>query len=132
MASEIFQRDDLSIYVLAGVPRSFKATLAGVVKESTDGVGDLKMVNGEMADWFLAKLRENGRRRYERTPASAALWRAYRALCAARYHLHDEKIEEEVREIRSRIEELWTAVSPLHPEDDSLEGAGSLEGSLAG
>ena len=131
MASEIFQRDDLSVYVLAGVPKSFKATLAEVVREATDDSGDLKMVNGEMADWFLAKLRENGRRRHERTPASAALWRAYRALCAARYHLKDEAVEEEVREIRTRIEELWTLASPLHPEDEPVEAADSLESSVA-
>jgi hypothetical protein len=115
MASEFYQREDLSIYVVAGVPRSFKSTLAGIVKEAAGESGDLKLVDGEMTEWLLAKLRENGRRSHERTPASAALWRAFRALSAARYHLHDEAMEEEVREIRERIEELWNRASPLRP-----------------
>ena len=123
MASEIFLRDDLSIYVLAGVPKSFKSTLETMVKESTDGSGEVKVVNREMTDWVLAKLRGSGRRSFERNPASAALWRAYRALCAARYHLHNEALEEQVRELRTQIEELWNFVSPLNRTDDSSDVA---------
>lgn len=113
MASEIFQRDDLSIYVIAGVPRSFKSTLSEVVADASDQSGQVSLVKDELADWFLAKLREDSRRNHERTSASAALWRAYRALSAARYHLRHGTHEDQIRELRSEIEELWTLVSPL-------------------
>jgi hypothetical protein len=118
MASEIFERDDLSIYVVAGVPRTFKNTLADAVKKAAKESGDVKLVNGEMTEWFLSKLREDGRRSYERTPASAALWRAYRALSAACYHIQDEELEEQVRELRSEVEKLWSETSPLVEEDE--------------
>ena len=120
MASEFYQRDDLSIYVVAGVPRNFKTTIASLVKDATKDSGEVKQVNEEMTDWFLAKLRENGRRSHERTPASAALWRAYRALSAARYHLQDKSLEDEVRDLRNEIEDLWNRVSPLSPLDEDL------------
>ncbi len=120
MASEFYQRDDLSIYVVAGVPRNFKSTIANLVKDATKDSGDVKQVNEEMTEWFLAKLRENGRRSHERTPASAALWRAYRALSAARYHLQDKSLEDEVRGLRNEIEDLWNRVSPLSPVDEEL------------
>jgi ribosome-binding ATPase YchF (GTP1/OBG family) len=119
MVSEIFRRDDLSVYVVAGVPRSFKDTLTEAVEEATDGSGDVKLVNRELAEWFLAKVRETARESHERTQASAALWRAFRALSAARYHLRYEELEKEVREVRSEIEELWTLVSPLRRSDES-------------
>jgi ribosome-binding ATPase YchF (GTP1/OBG family) len=113
MASEIFQRDDLSVFVVAGVPRSFKDTLTEAVEEATSGSGDVRLVNRELAEWFLAKVRETARKSHERTRASAALWRAFRALSAARYYLRYEKLEKEVREVRNEIEELWTLVSSL-------------------
>jgi len=125
MASEIFERDDLSIYVVAGVPRSFKNTLTKAVEQSAKESGDVKLVNGEMTEWFLSKLREDGRRSYERTPTSAALWRAYRALSAACYHTQDKELEEKVRRIRAEIEELWTQVSPLMEEEETAEAATS-------
>lgn len=125
MASEIFERDDLSIYVVAGVPRSFKNTLSKAVDKAAKESGDVKLVNNEMTEWFLSKLREDGRRSYERTPTSAALWRAYRALSAACYHTQDEALEQEVRRIRSEIEELWTQVSPLMEEEEEEETAGA-------
>jgi septation ring formation regulator EzrA len=56
-----------------------------------------------------------------RRPASSALWRAYRALSAARYHLQDQPLEGKIRELRDQIEEIWRDVEPLHeePEEES-------------
>ena len=123
MASAIYLRDDLSVYVVAGVPRSFQKEVAKLVKKATKESGDVKLVNGEMAEWVLAKLKEDSRRSHERTPASAALWRAFRALSAARYHIQDEALEEQVRRIRDEIEKLWASLSPLHKDDGSPEAA---------
>jgi hypothetical protein len=123
MASGIFLRDDLSVYIVAGVPRSFQKEIAKLVNKAAKESGDVKLVNGEMTEWVLAKLKEDDRRSHERTPASAALWRAYRALSAARYHIQDKALEQEVRRIRDEIEELWTSVSPLHKEEEEPQGA---------
>ncbi len=122
MASEMLQRDDLSVYVVAGVPKSFKKKLQQFVdSESKSAPGETMLLDEDMTEWVVARLRGEKRRNHERTPASAALWRAFRALSAARYHLQDQPMEDEVRDLRNRIEVLWRDVSPLHrivPNDD--------------
>lgn len=121
MASEMLQRDDLSVYVVAGVPKSFKKKLQKFVDGESKSSGDTMLLDDEMTEWVVARLRGEKRRSHERTPASSALWRAYRALSAARYHLQESEIEEEVRDLRNRVEALWQSVSPLHPEDEEDE-----------
>lgn len=128
MASEMLERDDLSIYVVAGVPKSFKKKLQKFVDSEAKSNGDVMLLDEEMTEWVLARVKGEKRRSHEQTPASAALWRAYRALSAARYHLQDQPIEVKVRDIRSHIEELWRETSPLHAkkeeEIEELEEAG--------
>lgn len=125
MPSDIFQRNDISIYLVAGVPRSFKKDLAAFVEESAKGPTEVKLVKDEMAEWMLAKLEGDDRRSHEKTRASAALWRAFRSLSAARYHLHrqDEEFAEQVRQLRNEIEELWVSVSPLHKDNETTPDA---------
>ena len=129
MASEMLERDDLSIYVVAGVPKSFKKKLQKFVDSEAKSNGDVMLLDEEMTEWVLARVKGEKRRSHEQTPASAALWRAYRALSAARYHLQDQPIEITVRNVRDHIEELWRDTSPLHAETEEeeieeLEGAG--------
>lgn len=129
MASEMLERDDLSIYVVAGVPKSFKKKLQKFVDSEAKSNGDVMLLDEEMTEWVLARVKGEKRRSHEQTPASAALWRAYRALSAARYHLQDQPIEIKVRNVRDHIEELWRDTSPLHAETEEeeieeLEGAG--------
>ncbi len=121
MASEMLQREDLSVYVVAGVPKSFKKKLQKFVVSESKSEGDVMLLDEEMTDWVLARVRGEKRRSHEQTPASSALWRAYRALSAARYHLQDQPIEEEIRSLRDRIEELWRDTSPLHRVDEEEE-----------
>lgn len=121
MASEMLQRDDLSVYVVAGVPKSFKKKLQKFVGSESKSDGDVMLLDEEMTDWVLARVRGEKRRSHEQTPASSALWRAYRALSAARYHLQDQPMEEEIRELRDRIEELWRNTSPLFREEEEEE-----------
>lgn len=116
MASEMLQRDDLSVYVVAGVPKSFKKRLQKFVESESKSEGDVMLLDEEMTEWVLARVRGEKRRSHEQTPASSALWRAYRALSAARYHLQDQPIEARIRGIREEIEELWRETSPLHEE----------------
>lgn len=122
MASEMLQRSDLSVYVVAGVPKSFKKKLGKFVDDESKTEGDVMLLDDEMTEWVLARLRGEKRRTHEQTPASSALWRAYRALSAARYHLQDQPIEEKIRNLRDEIEELWMDTSPLHEEEEEEEG----------
>jgi len=125
MAPEILQRDDLSIYIVAGVPKSFKKRLQKFVEMESKSDGDVMLTDEEMTDWILARVRGEKRRSHEQTPGSSALWRAFRALSAARYHLQDEPIEGRIREIRDQIEELWREVSPVQvPVEEELEEVG--------
>lgn len=121
MASEMLQRDDLSVYVVAGVPKSFKKRLQKFVEAESKSEGDVMLLDEEMTEWVLARVRGEKRRSHEQTPASSALWRAYRALSAARYHLQDQPIEANIRNIREQIEELWRETSPLHEEVEEEE-----------
>jgi len=118
MASEMLQRDDLSVYVVAGVPKSFKKKLQKFVETESKTTGDVMLLDEEMTEWVLARLRGEKRRTHERTPASSALWRAYRALSAARYHLQDQPLEKKIRALRDEIEELWRNTSPLHEKEE--------------
>ena len=50
--------------------------------------------------------------------ASSALWRAYRALSAARYHLQGHPLEDSVRQVRGSVEELWQETTPEREEEE--------------
>lgn len=123
MASEMLQRDDLSVYVIAGVPKSFKKKLQKFVEDESKTEGDVMLLDEEMTEWTVARLRGDKRRSHEQTPASSALWRAYRALSAARYHLQDQPLEGRIRQLRGEVETLWRDTSPLHeiPEEEEAE-----------
>jgi molybdopterin-biosynthesis enzyme MoeA-like protein len=122
MASEMLQREDVSVYVVAGVPKSFKKKLQKFVDAESKSSGDTMLLDDDMTEWVVARLRGEKRRRHEQTPASSALWRAFRALSAARYHLQDPDAQAEVRDLRNRIEELWRDVSPLHDLGEDEDG----------
>ncbi len=111
MANEMLQRSDLAVYVIGGLPKSFGRKLKKIVQEES-AEGEVMQLDPEMSEWVIARLRGEKRRPHERTPASAALWRAYSALSAARYHLQDQPEEEQVRELRRVVEDLWRELSP--------------------
>lgn len=121
MASEMLQRDDLSVYVIAGVPKSFKKKLQKFVEDESKTEGDVMLLDEEMTEWTVARLRGDKRRSHEQTPASSALWRAYRALSAARYHLQDQPLESRIRKLRGEVETLWRDTSPLHEIEEEEE-----------
>jgi hypothetical protein len=81
------------------------------------------------ADWVISRLADEKRPRSNRTPASKALWSAFSALSAARYHLQHSEEEERVRELRQKVEELWRETSPMFPEEGAAEeGAADDQG----
>lgn len=119
MASEMLQRPDLTAYIVAGLPKNFLSKLKKAAQQQA-AEAEVMQLDEEMTDWLVAQMRGEKRRPHERTPASAALWRAYRALSAARYHLQDRPEEEQVRELRRLVEELWRELSPQFPEDEEM------------
>lgn len=127
MSAEMLQRDDLSVYVIAGVPKSFKKKLQKFVEQESKAEGDVMLLDEEITEWILARVRGDKRRSHERTPGSAALWRAYRALSAARYHLQDQPVAERVRELRGLVEEVWQEVSPVFEEEGEAAAEEELE-----
>ena len=123
MSSEMLLRGDLTAYIVAGLPKSFLSKIRKLA-ESEKGGAEVIQLDEEMTEWLVAQLAGEKRRPHERTPASAALWRAYRALSAARYHLQDRPEEEQVRELRRLVEDLWRDLSPQFPaEAEEAEGA---------
>lgn len=121
--AEIFERDDVSLYAVAGVPRSFKKKLQTLVDEEAKKDGDVLLVDDELSEWMLARLQDKKLPRGKRNPASRALWHAYSALSAARYYLEDESEEEEqVRDLRAKVEALWRDVSPMFGVQEDEEG----------
>jgi uncharacterized protein YjiS (DUF1127 family) len=120
MASEMLQRSDLTAYVVAGLPKNFLGKLKKLAADQS-GDAEVMQLDEEMTDWLVSHMRGEKRRPHERTPASAALWRAYRALSAARYHLQDRPQEEQVRELRRLVEDLWRDLSPQFPAEAAEE-----------
>ena len=119
MGADIVERDDISVYLVAGVPKSFKRKLQKYVESEAKENGDVYMLDDELGEWVIARIRNEKRGGRDRTPATAALWRAFSALSAARYHLqHSPAEEERVRELRNQVEEIWRELSPMFEEDE--------------
>jgi hypothetical protein len=131
MAIEMLQRPDLTGYIVAGLPKSFVTKLKKIVASERENA-EVIQLDEEMTEWLVAQLRGEKRRSHEKTPASAALWRAYRALSAARYHLQDRPEEEQVRELRRLVEDLWRELSPQFGEEEPAEGGADGADEAAG
>jgi len=114
MARDWLERDDLSVFVVAGAPRGFNRKIQELLEEEVGEEAQSLQVKKDLREWVLARVRGEYRRESWRSPASKALWRAFRALAAARYHLRgDETREGELRELRDRVEVQWMEVSPM-------------------
>jgi len=114
MAQEWLERDDLSVYVVAGAPKGFGRSLrAHLVQEVGEDTEALR-VKDELSELVLAQVKGEYRREAKKSPASKALWQAFRALAAARYHLRgDEEREATLRDLRDQVEACWMEASPL-------------------
>lgn len=128
MASSMLERDDISVYVIAGVPKSFKKRLSKFVEGESRAEGEIMLLDHEITEWLVARLRGEKTRSHEETATSAALWRAFRALSAARYHVQeDAELEARIRSLRSSVEELWALTRPGSPDAIDDDG-GDAEG----
>ena|SRR5690554_1029269 len=123
MGVDLVERDDISVYLIAGVPKSFKRKLQKFVDQEAKSDGDVYMLDEQLADWVIARVRNEKRGGRDRTPATAALWRAFSALSAARYHLqHSPDEEERVRRLRNEVEEIWRELSPMFADEEQAPG----------
>ena len=128
MASAMLERDDLSVYVVAGVPKSFKKRLSKFVDTESRAEGEIMLLDDEITEWLVARLRGEKARSHEETPASSALWRAFRALSAARYHVQeDDALEARIRSLRGEVEELWSLTRPRTAANEAEEAEGGEE-----
>lgn len=114
MAREWLERDDLSVFVVAGAPKGFNRRLKKFLAEELGDDAESLRVKDDLAEWVLARVQGEYRRDSQRSPASTALWRAFRALAAARYHLRgDEEREAQLRRLRDEVESYWIETSPM-------------------
>jgi hypothetical protein len=133
MGIDVVERDDISVYLVAGVPKSFKRKLQKFVEQEAKEAGDIYMLDEELSDWVMAKVRNEKRGGRDRTPATAALWRAFSALSAARYHLqHSPEDEGRVRALRNQVEEIWRDLSPMFESEDQATDETADDGETDG
>jgi hypothetical protein len=117
------------VYVIAGVPKIFKKRLSKFVEGESRAEGEIMLLDHEITEWLVARLRGEKARSHEETATSAALWRAFRALSAARYHVQeDPELEGRIRALRSSVEELWALTRPGSPEDVVADGEETEDG----
>ncbi len=119
MAHEWLEKDDLSVYVISDVPRSFHKELKNILHKQQGDDVEVMRLDDDLSNWVLARVRGAKRQSSNRSPASEALWRAFRALSAARYHLRgDAKMDTRIRKLRDKVEALWYKTSPMHANGD--------------
>lgn len=113
MVHEWLEREDLSVFVVSGVPKNFNRRLQSFIeKEHGESAHSLR-VKEDLAPWVLAQVRGSYRPSSSSNLASRALWRAYRALAAARFHLREDKDRDKaLKQLRDEVETHWAAVSP--------------------
>lgn len=117
MAREWLEREDLAVFVVAGVPKSWGKELRNFLQKKHGDDAEAMRLDDDLSEWVLTRVRGEGRASSKRSPASKALWRAFRALSAARYHLRGSKrTDKKIRRLREEVESLWFEHSPLHAE----------------
>ena len=115
MSQEWLERDDLAVFVVAGAPKGFNRKLKAFLRKELGEESESLRLKDDLADWILARVKGSYRRDTKTSPASQALWRAFRALAAAKYHLRGyEDREATIRRLRDEVEECWLETSPIH------------------
>jgi hypothetical protein len=117
VSKEWLEKDDLSVFVVSGVPNGFERDLKKRLQEDYGEDASLLRLKDTLEEWVVSRVRGEHRQERTRTPATKALWRAFRALAAALHHLrHEPDKETEIRAIRNRVEELWHDAQPAAPD----------------
>src|SRR5690606_6302038 len=104
MAHDWLERDDLSVFVVAGVPKGFNRKLQETITEEHGEKAVSMRVNDELSAWVRRQVRGEYRRSSRRSTASKARWRAFGARAAARWRRRGgPEFSEEVRALRDQV-----------------------------
>ena len=97
-----------NVYIVPKVPKRFGEELGKLLSKEVGEEIEPFRLDPDLSEWVVA--RASGKRSIKgaRNPGVKALWRAFRALAAARYHFRTEpELAKELLEMRDRIEGLW-------------------------
>ena len=101
-------KDRATVFVIPKVKKNFADALAALVEEETGQKVDPIRLDDDLTEWAVTRVVGKARAKGQKKPSTKALWRAFRALAAARYHFREKpERQREVLELRDRIEALW-------------------------
>jgi hypothetical protein len=113
MSEEWLEDGDVSVFVVPKVKKKFDESLARLLKKEVGEPVEPLRLDDDLTTWVADRAAGKNRSKGQRSPAAKALWRAFRALAAARYHLReDPAAEKELRALRDRVESLWMEKTP--------------------
>lgn len=110
MSQEWLDRGRANVYVIPKVEKGFGHDLGELLSRKLGREIEPLRLDADLTDWVVARAAGKKRSKSDRSPGTKALWRAFRALAAARYHVREEApLADELLKIRNRIEEMWMA-----------------------
>ena len=113
MSEEWLEDGEVNVFVVPKVKKKFDGSLARILKKEVGEPVEPLRRDDDFTTWVADRAAGKIRSKGQRSPAAKALWRAFRALAAARYHLReDPDAEKELRALRDRVESLWMDKTP--------------------
>jgi hypothetical protein len=113
MAGEWLEDGEVTVFVVPKVKKKFDEGLAKLLKKELGETVEPLRLDDDLTTWVAERAAGKNRSKGQKSPAAKALWRAFRALAAARYHLReDPDAEKELRDLRDRVEGLWMKKAP--------------------
>jgi hypothetical protein len=113
MPHEWIETGEVTVFVVPKVKKSFDEGLAKLLKKEVGEKVEPFRLDDDLTTWVADRTSGKRRAKGQRSPAAKALWRAFRALAAARYHLRqDPDGEKELRALRDQVEALWMEKAP--------------------
>jgi hypothetical protein len=113
MPDDWLRKGEVSVFVVPKVKKQFDDSLARLLKKELGRTTEPLRLDDDLTAWVAERAAGKKRSKGQRSPAAKALWRSFRALAAARYHLReDPEAEQELRDLRDRVEVLWMAKAP--------------------
>jgi hypothetical protein len=113
MSEQWLEDGDVTVFVIPKVKKDFDEKLARLLEKEVGGPVEPLRLDDDLTTWVADRAAGKKRSKGQKSPAAKALWRAFRALAAARYHLReDPKSEKELRSLRDRVESLWMEKTP--------------------
>ncbi|MGD2121247.1 MAG: hypothetical protein PVJ76_05870 [Gemmatimonadota bacterium] len=113
MSEQWLEAGEVSVFVVPKVKKKFDEGLARLLKKELGEPVEPLRLDDDLTTWVADRAAGKNRSKGQKSPAAKALWRAFRALAAARYHLKEDlDAEKELRALRDRVESLWMERAP--------------------